>query len=73
MLGDAPLDLVDRDPPLVRAQQVVQHLLRAFERDGAADQLHVGGDAVQRAFELAHVGGDLVGEELHHFAAASPG
>ena len=66
MLGHLFLDFVDRDPPLVRAQQVVQQLLRAFERDLASNQLHMRADAVQRAFELTYVRHDLVGEKLKH-------
>ena len=66
VLGDPLLDLLDGDPPVVGAQQVVEHLLGRFERDRAADQGGVGHDPVERAFQFAHVRGDLVGQELEH-------
>src|SRR5438046_9931328 len=64
MLGDAPRDRVDRYPPLIGAQQIVQEILRPFERDLAADELHLRDDAVQRAFQFANVRNDLVREEF---------
>ena len=44
----------------------MQHFLRGLQRDRAAEQVGVRDQPVQRAFQLAHVGGDLVGQELHH-------
>ena len=66
MLADALLDLVDRDAAVMRLEDVVQHFLRRFERDRAAEQVGMRDQPVERALELAHVGGDLVREELDH-------
>jgi hypothetical protein len=46
MLGDAALDLLDGDPPVVGAQ-IVEDLLRRLQGDRAADQRGMGDDAVQ--------------------------
>ena len=66
MLGDALLDLLDRHPPVVGPEQIVQHLLGRLQRDVAADKRGVGDDPVERALELADVGDDLVGQELEN-------
>ena len=66
MLRHPLLDLLDRHAPLVRAQKVLQHFLAGLQRDVAPDQGRMGDDAVERAFQLAHRGGDLVGEEFEH-------
>ena len=46
----------------------MQHFLSGFQGNVAADQLGVGDDPVKSAFELAHVGGDLVAEKLGDLA-----
>ena len=66
MLRDAFLDLLDRHPPVIGAQHVVQHLMRSLQRNRPGEQMRMGDEAVQRPFQLAHVRGDLLGEELHH-------
>ncbi len=66
VLGDLALDLLDGDPAVVRLQDVVQHLLRRLQRDRTAEQVGVRDQAVERALQLAHVGGDLVRQELQH-------
>ena len=81
--ADAPcsatlrLDLLDRDPAVMRLEHVLQHFLRALERDRAADQVGMREEAVEAALELADVAGDLVRQEFQHLgrdrhAAASP-
>src|SRR5437868_11213506 len=62
VLGDLFLNFVDRHPPLVRAEEIVQHLLHALQRDITPDQLDVGGDSVQSPLELSNIRGDLVGK-----------
>src|SRR5438270_3288399 len=66
VFGDLFLDFVDSNPSLVRAEQIVQHLLDALERDIAPHQLDMRGDSVQRPFEVSNIRGDLVCEKLHH-------
>src|SRR5688500_3280865 len=64
MLGHPLLDFLDGDAAVVGAQQVAQQLLRGFQGHRMTNQGGVGGDAGQRAFQLAHVGRDAVGKEL---------
>ena len=70
MIGDLALDLVDRDAALVRAQHVGQRLLDEGDVDRPVGQHGVGDDAVERAFQLADVGGDPLGEEQLHLVRA---
>ncbi len=64
MLGDLFLDLLDGDPPVIGAQKIAEHFLCAFKGDGAPDQIGIGEHAVERPFELPHIGGDAVGEKF---------
>ncbi len=61
VLGDAFLDLLDRDAALIRPQEVAEHLLGAFQRDRLADQGGVGDDAGERPLELTDVRGNPAG------------
>ena len=70
MLGDLGLDLVDRDPPLVGAQDIGQHFLDEGKVDRPAGHHRIGGDPVERAFELADWSGHPAGEELDDVRAA---
>ena len=54
MFGHPLLDFLDGDPPVTGAQQVVQDLLTALQRDLPADQRRMRGDAVQGAFQFAY-------------------
>ena len=66
MVGDAGLDLVDRDAALVGAQDVGEHLADEIEVDHPVLHRRISGDPVERAFQLADVGADPLGEEHHH-------
>ena len=64
MFGHPLLDLLDGDPPVVGPQQIVQDVLCGLQRHGPAHQGPVSDDAVECAFHLADVRGDLVGQEF---------
>ena len=62
------LNFLDGDAPVIGAQQIVQHFLSGLQCHIAADQLGMSNHPVQRAFEITHVRGDLMGEEFHDAA-----
>ena len=66
MFGDPFLNFLDRHLAVVNAQDVVQHLLRGFQRDNAAKQVRMGNKAIERAFKFADVRRNLMGEVLKH-------
>ena len=66
MFGNFFLDFLDRDAPVVRLQDVVENLMRCFQRDRTIEQVGMGDQPIQRPFQFADVGGDLMGEEFHH-------
>ena len=55
MFGNPLLNFLDRHLAVVCPQDVVQHVLRILQRDRPSDQLGIGADPVQGAFQLAHV------------------
>ena len=64
---DDPLDLLDLDPlGLLRADQIADFAFRHFERHRLAGELGMGEQAIERAFEIAAVMGDGLGDEGHH-------
>ena len=65
MFGDLALDFLNRHAPVMGAKDIVQNLLRAFQRNGPAKQIGPGDQAIKRAFQFPHIGGDLVREEFH--------
>ena len=48
---------------LLDREQIAQRLAAQLDRELAARKARVGEDALQAAFELAHVGLDVLGEE----------
>ena len=66
MLGDLGLDLVDRNPALVGAQDVGQHFLDERDVDRPPGHHRISADAVERAFELADRRGHPPGKEVDH-------
>ena len=66
MFGDLALDFLDRDAPVMGAEDIVQNFLRAFQRDGAAEQIGPGYQAIKRAFQFPDIGGDFMREEFHN-------
>jgi hypothetical protein len=64
MLGDLTLDFINRDPAVVRAEQILQHFLRRFERDFLFRDIGMGDDAVQRTFQFADIAGDFQGQGI---------
>ena len=66
MVRNLALDLVDRNAALVRAQDIGEHFADEIEVDRAAAHHRISRDPVERAFELANVGDDALGEEHHH-------
>ena len=60
---DDALDVLDADPArLARADQVAQRDLGRSDGDRLAGELPLGDQAVERAFEVAAVGGDRLGD-----------
>ena len=53
-------------------EQIVQDLMNRFQRNGSPEQVGVGDETVQRAFELSHVGGDLVGQIFQYLRRYRP-
>ena len=66
MGGHAFLDLFDGHAAVADTEQIVQDLLRRFQRYRASHKGGVGDDAVERTFKLTHVGCDFVGQEFQH-------
>ena len=66
VIGHAALDFVDRDAALIGAQHVGQRLGDELQIDRPAAQRRISDHAVERAFQLAHVRRDPLGEEQHH-------
>ena len=66
VLGDLLLNLFDGHPAVVGLEQVMEHVLHHLQRHRTADQDCMRLDPVQRAFELADVRGNLVGQEFEH-------
>ena len=66
MLGDAFLDFLDRYLAIVGPQNILQHVLGRLQGNRSADQIGIGDDPIERAFQLAHVGGDLMGEKFQN-------
>ena len=66
MFGDTLLNFFDCHAPVMRFQHVMQYFLGRLKRHRAAEQIGMGDQPVQRPFQLADIGGDLVGEEFQH-------
>ena len=67
VLSDPLLYFLDGNPPVVGAEQVVEHFLSGLERNITPDQLSMSDDPVQRTLEFANVSGDLMGQKVHNF------
>src|SRR5690606_30519381 len=60
------LDVGDADRLLLRAPQVAEGFLGELHGHRAAEQPGLGGQLVDRAFQLAHVAAHLLGDQLGH-------
>ena len=65
MFGDLALNFLNGHAPVMGAEDIVQDLLRAFERNGPAKQIGPGDQAIERAFQFPHIGRDLMRQEFH--------
>ena len=65
MFGDLALNFLNGHAPVMGAEDIVQHLLRAFQRNRAAKQIGPGNQAIKRAFQFPHIGRDLMRQEFH--------
>ena len=62
-VGHRLLDVLDADLAVLDRQQVAQRFAHQLDVDGAAAETRVGEDVLQRAFEFAHVGAHVLGDE----------
>ena len=63
VVGDRLLDVLDRDLAVLDREQVAQRFLGERERDLLPVKVRVGDDPLERAFELAHVAANVLGDE----------
>ncbi len=77
VVGDGLLDVLHADLPVLDGQQVAQRLAGELDGDFLLVEARIGQDLAQRAFELAHVGAHVLGDEegdfLGHLGALGPG